>query len=121
MASKGYVATLLNPLEATVKKALGSVFDYTLDSWRFGPVTHQKRSENVQAYYANSTTPGTPNEEFSIVHGLGVTPYLVLPVLALDQVGAKVVRLTNARAPDNRRVYLSSPDVDSAFTVLIEG
>ena len=111
---------MLGGLDATVKRVLTDVFRQLIPNWRFGPVSHQAKSENFQAYYVTSTTSSTANDEFSIVHGLGRIPYLAVPVLPLDQVGAKTVRLQVARAADAQRVYLKSPESTAVFSLLLE-
>lgn len=93
---------------------------YLIPNGRFGPISHQTKSENFQAYYVLSTTASTANDEFSVTHGLGRTPYLIVPVLPLDQVGAKTVRLQVSRAADGQRVYLKSPEVSAPIALLIE-
>ena len=78
-------------------------------------------AENLQAVFLQGTTPAAANTAFSIEHGLGTTPYLLIPVLDLQSVSSSIVRLTVAAAPDARRVYLKSPDTSAAFGVLVEG
>ncbi len=74
MATPGYIESLVGNLEAPLRAALVRVFDYVLRNLRFGPVTHQVRAENFQAYYLVTTTPATANEEFTIAHALGREP-----------------------------------------------
>ena len=116
----GFVESLLSGLETTTKKSLTEVFRHLVPNAQFGPVDHQEKALNFQAYYLNSTTPSSSNTEFSIPHGLGRTPYLVLPVLALDQVGAQIIPLTMSRAADSQRVYFTSPSTSAAFSILVE-
>lgn len=120
MATIGFVEALLGGLEANTKRALVEVFRYVLPNQRLGPVEHQKKTESFQGYYLNSTTSSTANDEFSVVHGLGRTPYLAVPVLPLDQVGAKTVRLEVARAADGQRVYLKSPEASAPISLFVE-
>lgn len=121
MASPAYVEALLGGVEAGLKRTLKGVFDYVLANLRFGPPTHQARSENWQAYYLTATTPAVAGQEFSIAHGLGRAPYLLMPVVALQDVGSQLVPLTVTRAPDASRVYLSSTTVNAPMAVLVEG
>lgn len=121
MASPAYVEALLGGVEAGLKRTLKAVFDYVLTNLRFGPATHQTRSENLQAYYLLTTTPAVAGTEFSIAHGLGRTPYLALPVLPLSDVGSQLVPLTVSRAPDASRVYFTSTAANAPVAILIEG
>ena len=107
MSTPGYVESLLGGLEANAKRALLEVFRYVLPNGRFGPVEHQTKSENFQGYYVSSTS-GASTGEFSIVHGMGRAPYVVLPVLPLDVVGARTIPLTVTRAADGQRLYLKT-------------
>lgn len=107
MSSPGYVESLIGGLEATTKRALVEAFRYILPNSRYGPVEHQTKAENFQGYYAVSTS-GTSTGEFSFTHGLGRVPYLALPVLPLDLVGARLIPLTVTRAADGQRVYLKT-------------
>ena len=120
MAITGYVESLLGGLEGNTKRVLTEAFRYVLPNGKFGPVDHQTKSESFQAYYVNSTTSSTADQEFSVVHGLGRTPYLVVPVLPLDVVGAKTVRLEVSRAADGQRVYFKSPEVSAPISLLVE-
>ena len=97
----------LGGLPADTKKVLTNLFTYLVPNLRFGPVDHQTKAENFQAYFVESTTAASTGE-FSIQHGLGRTPYLAIPVLPLDLVGAQLVPLTVTRAADGQRVYLKT-------------
>ena len=114
-----YVEALLGGLDANMRRVLTEAFRYVVPNTKFGPVDHQTKSENFQAYYVVSTT-ATSTGEFSIVHGLGRTPYLLVPVLPLDQVGAQLVPLQVTRAADGQRVYLKSTSTSAPFTILVE-
>ena len=120
MSITGYVESLLGGLPPELKKAQTEIFRYVLPNGRFGPVSHQTKSENFSAVYVASTTAAVANTEFSIVHGLGRTPYLVIPVLPLDVVGGTVVRLQVSRAADASRVYLRSPDTSAVIALYLE-
>lgn len=120
MATEGYVLSLLGGLEDKTKRALTEVFRYVLPNTKFGPVSHQEKSESFQSYYLVSTTASTANDEFSIVHGMGRTPYLAVPVLPMDVVGAKTVRLEVSRAADAQRIYLKSPETSAPIVLLVE-
>jgi len=120
MANASYVESLMGGLDRDLRAAFKRVFDYVLNNLRFGVAAHQVRAENLQAYYLTSTTPGTANEEFSIVHGLGVTPHLIIPVVPADKVGAAIVNVQVTRAADASRVYLRSPSTAAQVWLLVE-
>ena len=120
MANASYVASLVGNLPAEHKLAWKRVADYVLANLRFGPVAHQTRTENLQAYYLTATTPATANQEFSIAHGLHRTPYVLLPVLSLDSVNQAIVPLSVSRAADDYRVYLKSSSTSAAIAVMVE-
>lgn len=121
MAQIGFVTSLLGGLDAGLKRALTEIFQYILPNNRFGPVAHQTKSESFQAFYVNSTTAASTSE-FSILHGIGRTPYVAVPVIPLDQVGAKTVLLTVSRAADAQRVYLKADagSTNAPFSLLLE-
>jgi hypothetical protein len=120
MANPSYLKSLYGGVDPVLRRALGLTWDYILGNLRFGQPEDQTRSENFQAYFYSVTTPAVANTEFTIAHGLGRAPYLLIPVLALD-VNAQLVRLTVSRAPDAARVYLKSPDTNAPVTILLEG
>lgn len=120
MATPGYIDSLLGGLEADLRVALKRIFDYVLRNLRFGPVANNVRTENFQAYYYTATTPATASQEFSIAHGLGRVPYVLIPVLSLDSVNQSIVSLTVSRAADASRVYLKSSSTSVAIAVMVE-
>lgn len=120
MATASYVESLVGPLPPEQRQVFKRVFDYVLNNLRLGPVEHQVRAENLQAYYLTSTTSTTANTEFSIAHGLGRTPYVAVPVLPLDAVGAQIVPLVVTRAADTQRLYLRSSSTNAVITLLVE-
>lgn len=117
MASIGLVETLLNTLDAQVKRPLIDAFRHVLSDLKIGTAT---KSANFGWYKYQVTTPSTANTAFSIEHGLGVAPTWVIPVLDLSQVGSQTVLLTVSQAPDARRIYLTSPSTSAVVTVLVE-
>jgi hypothetical protein len=121
MATTSYVSTLIGGLKSDLKRALEAVFDYVLTNLRFGRCASGTRAENFQLYGLDGTTHGTPDTEFSIAHGLGRAPYLLIPVLPLDTVGAEIVPLRVTRAADASRIYLASSVADADIRVLVEG
>jgi hypothetical protein len=122
MADFGYVQNTLAGLSETgTRKILEAVLRYILKDIRFGRGTSGEPSQNMGGGFFSATTPTVPNTEFSIVHTFGRTPYLLIPVLPLNQVNAKIVRLQVSRAADASRIYLKSPDADAAIFVYLEG
>jgi hypothetical protein len=117
MASIGYIRSLLNALDADLKKLLALAFEESVTRNELGDNT---KATNFSWYKVSSTTHATANTEFSIAHGLDHVPSKVIPVLDLSQVGSQIVTLTVARAPDIRRVYLSSPSTGAVFTAYVE-
>lgn len=120
MATPGYIESLVGNLEAPLRAALVRVFDYVLRNLRFGPVTNQARTENFQAYYFVTTTPADANQEFSVAHGLGRVPYVLIPVLSLDSVNQAIVPLQVSRAADASRLYLKSSSTSAAIAIMVE-
>lgn len=121
MASFGFVESLLGGLEATIKRPLLEAFRYVVSNGRFGPAAHQTKSESFQAYYLESTSADSTSE-FSILHGMGRTPYLAVPVLPLDLVGARTIPLEVTRAADAQRVYVKTEagSTSAPFVMLVE-
>ena len=85
----------------------------------FGEPTHQRKATNARAYFEVSTT-ATSTGEFSIRHGMGVTPTLAIPVLDVGQPNAHLVPLQVTRAADDQRIYLKSTSTGALFTLLLE-
>ena len=117
MASKGYIAAILNQLEANIKKALQPAFDHVLDDFVIGSAT---KAANFRWVKVAGTTHADANTEFTIAHGLGTTPLWVIPVLRLDQVNTQLVNLAVSRAPDEQRIYLTSASTGVPFVALVE-
>lgn len=122
MADPGYVNSLLNTLETSAKRTLTAAFTYVLGNLTFGPMDDARRkATNFLLYRYDATTSSVVNQEFSIAHGLGRAPVNIIPVVRAQEIGSRLVRLEVTRAADAQRVYLSSPDTNAAFTVLLEG
>ena len=112
---------MLGGLSADVKVALTRVFDYVLPNGRFGPVEHQTKAESFQNYHVVSTT-GTSTGEFSVLHGMGRTPYRATPQVGLDSTGYAFPVLRVSRVADAQRIYFR-PEAGSTnmiFSLLIE-
>lgn len=118
MASIGFVESLLNTLETSIKRPLVDAFRHVLSDLKIGTAN---KAANFAWYRLTATTSTTANAEFSVEHGLGVPPTWVLPVLDLSRINSQVVSVQVTRAPDARRIYLSSPSTNAAITLLVEG
>lgn len=123
MADFGNVDVMLAGLsDIDQRKLLSAIFKYVLKSGlRFGRSIDGDPSENFGGGFFSTTTPSVANEEFTVPHSFGRKPYLLIPVLPLDQVNAKIVRLQVSRAADANRIYLKSPDTDAAVFFFVEG
>jgi len=124
VASSSYVKTFFGSVPAELKGPLGAAFSYVLANLRLGrPMsgsTLQDRGANLQVYPLTATTPSTPGEEFSIMHGLPTVPYLLIPAIDPQTIGSQLVPLTVTRAADSVRVYLSSTVADAPVVLYAE-
>ena len=120
MASKGYVDSQLNRLDTKMRNVLVRVFQHVLDTMQIGGIGHQEKALNFKWIRLDSTTATTANEEFTIPHGAGQMPLYLVPLVPLDSSGVWLPRLKVTRAADASRIYLSSPDTNAQFTVLME-
>lgn len=123
MADFGNVDVMLASLpDSDQRKLFSAVFKYILKSGlRFGRAIAGDATENFGGGFFKATTPAVANEEFTVVHSFGRKPYLLIPVLPLDTVNAKIVRLQVSKAADATRIYLKSPDTDAAVYFYLEG
>jgi hypothetical protein len=96
------------------------VFTHVLDTYQIGGIGHQEKAQNFRWVRLDSTTATVANQEFSIPHGGGQMPLYVIPLLPLDSSGVWTPRLKVTRPADASRIYLSSPDTNVQFTVLME-
>lgn len=118
MASLGYIKSLLNTLPNEVRKALEPAFQHLIvDGYSLGG---GRKATNFNWYSFESTTAGTANEEFSILHGLNQIPSQIIPVLDLNTVGSQIVPLEVSKAPDAHRIYLKSTSTGAPFKIYVE-
>lgn len=120
MADIAYIKSVFGSTPDAVKKAAEQAFTYLLGNLTLGAPDEARRSKNFQWYWFSGTTSSNANTEFSIAHGLGRVPNVVIPVLPLSEVGAQLVPLTVSRAADVNRIYLKSSSTSAAFKVLVE-
>ena len=122
MGVPGYVESLLGGVEAGLKRVLSEAFRYALMDNRFGPVDHQVKAESFSGYTLLSTTAATGNEEFSVIHGMGRTPFRIMQVAGVsessgDRLG---VTLTVSRPADSHRLYFRSASTSVPFALYVE-
>lgn len=121
MADSSYVKSLVGGLAKDVKLALEQAFTYVLANLTIGAYDpDRRRASNFQWYWCAGTTSSNANIEFSIAHGLGKVPSVLLQALPLNQVNAQIVPLRVSRAADANRVYLTSSSTGAAIFVLVE-
>ena len=120
MATSSYAKSLLGGLNADMKAAFYRVMEYVFDgTFAFGPVSHQARTTNLAGVYVKVTTSTSAGIEFTVAHGLGRKPNVIIPVLPPLVVGAKLVGdLTVSRAADESRLYFTSAGSTGAVTYL---
>lgn len=122
MADRGYVESQLAGIaDSTLRRVLGSVFKYLLKDIRFGRAEDGEASTNLGGGFFTTTTPSVADEEFSVTHSFGRSPYLLIPVLPLDKTGATIVPLRVERPADASKVYLSSSETDQPIYFFLEG
>lgn len=119
MASFGLIQSALNALPGDVRSALTTAFSEVAHRLSLVP-TEAGKSPNFSAWRFDATTPATANEEFVIVHGKGVTPKALVPVLPLASADWQLVALRQTRAADGARIYLSSASTGASISVLVE-
>lgn len=123
MADLGFIRSKIAALPAELRPIFTDIFTIVLKDLRLGHPTGSQPDPltNFGGGFFQGTTASIANDEFTIAHGFGRTPYLAWPVLPLDQVGTRTVDLAVTRAADNKRIYLSSSVVSAPITVVVEG
>lgn len=121
MAVTGFAESLLGGLPTDLKRVLTELVRYVLPNGRFGPVEHQTKLESFNAFYIMSTT-ATSTSEFSVVHGLGRTPYLAIPALTLESSNHMLPVLRCSRPADGQRAYFKAEagSTNARFTLIVE-
>ena len=117
MAAPGYVAQILNALDADIRKVMTQAFDYVMREYSLGANT---KAENFAWYRIDGVTSTSANTEFSVVHGMSGAPAKLIPFLDLEVVNATLPDLTVSRAPDARRIYLKSSVQGASFQAYLE-
>lgn len=119
MASLGFIETLLQGIEEKSRKVLTQVMRELVPNLTLGPIESQQKLDNFQGYWLTSTTASSTGE-FSIAHGLSVTPHTAIPAVDLTSSGFGLVPLEVTRPADANRIYLKSSVTDRPFAVWIE-
>ena len=120
MADKGDIDLELNTLPPEIRGPISRAFYRVLDGWRLSEPAQGGRATNAQWYLRTSTTAAGANTEFTIAHGLGVTPVAIYPALFLDKVNTQMPNLTVSRVADASRIYLKSSSTGVVFSVWVE-
>jgi hypothetical protein len=117
MAATGYVDTLFNTLDATIRVPLSNAFQYAMRELSIGSAA---KADNFLWFKVTGTTPAAANTEFSIVHGMDHAPTKLIPILPLDSTGWQLVPLKATRKADSKRVYLTSASTSALFLCYLE-
>lgn len=121
MAALGFLESFLNALPAPVKAPLVAFTQYAFKNLRFGaPDDSPAPCENFGGGLVPFTTASIANNEIAVTHGLGRTPRLAFPILALDTVNATAPVLRVTRAADDTFVYLSSAETGVSGHLYVE-
>ena len=121
MASLGYVEREIASLPRELRPTFQRIFQALVKDLRLGHPADATPMENFGGGFYEFTTPATPGDTFTIRHQFGRAPYLLLPILPLDVVGAQIVPMTVQRAADETRVYLTSTVASATGIVALEG
>ena len=122
MADFGAVETILSGLTGNQDKYIHQqVWKRVLPDLRFGRATAGTPAKNFGGGYFAATTPAVADTEFVVPHSFGRPPYLLIPVLPLDQLNARIVPLKNTRLPDALNMYLSSSVTSATVFFYLEG
>ena len=121
MADSGFAGQLLGGLDASLRRAMGRVFDYVLKTLKFGPADANTASLNFGAHYYESTTPSTASQEFAVAHRFGSPPYLLIPVLPVNSSALEIVPLYTTRPADASYIYLRSTSTRAVIRFYLEG
>jgi hypothetical protein len=120
MSQKGYVNSLIGNVDERLRPSLKHAFEHVMDNGQIGGIQAGQKAINFRLYRLDATTSTAANVEFSILHGLGIAPFHILPMLPLSSSGGQMVRLKVTRPADAARVYLSSPDTGATISLLVE-
>lgn len=115
------MSALTGGLPDDIRRALQNAADFFFKSnLRIGVPEDATASENLHCFFFSATTPSTANTEFSVAHHLQSVPYLLIPVLNVQNVNEAIVPLTVTRAADAQRVYLKSSSTSAPVRFMLE-
>jgi len=117
MSSLGYLDTLLQTLDASVRQPIKDALRYVMRENALGGAA---KAENFAWYKLTGTTHATANTEFAIVHGMDHAPSKLIPVLPLDSTSSQLVPLAVTRVSDATRIYLKSSSTGVSFLCYVE-
>lgn len=123
MADLGLVYGEIKNLPPELRPVFKRIFTAIMKDIRLGHPQGQQPDPmvNLGGGFFHGTTASVANQEFTIPHGFGRTPYLAFPVLRLDAVNSTIVPLTVTRVADDKRLYLSSSVTGAAISLAVEG
>lgn len=117
MAAPGYIATLINSLEANMRSVLQTAFEYAMRENALGAGT---KAENFSWFKVTTTTHATANTEFSVLHGMDHAPSKLIPILPLDSTRYQLTDLAVSRVSDSKRIYLKCASTGVQFVAYLE-
>lgn len=123
MADLGLLRQKINGLPVELRATVLDIVTILCKDLRFGHPQQMQPDPltNFGGGFFTFTTPSTPGDEVAVAHGFGRIPYLLVPCLPLDTVGASLVPLTVTQAATAKNLYLSSSVADAEVTVIVEG
>ena len=108
-------------MPASVKVPMLNIIREGFKQLRFGaPDDAAAACENFAGKLVPMTTAAVANNEVAVAHGLGRTPRLAFPVLALDTVNATLPVLTVTRAADSTYLYVKSATTSASLWLYTE-
>lgn len=122
MATLAGIESELGGIPSDQRKSLINAFrEIVKNGLRFGRPGDAEPTENFSGHFYSGTTSSVSGREFIVPHSLGRAPYLAIPVLDLQTVGAETVGLQVTRVADKLNVYLASADTDVPINLYVEG
>ena len=119
-ARASFIDSLTGGLPDQMRLVFRRMSEYYFNSLRLGRAEDNSRSENFQLYAFSGTTSSVAGQEFTIQHGLGTVPYLLVPCLDPSNVNEQLIPLQVSRAADTQRVYLKSTSTGAAIRFWLE-
>lgn len=123
MAAIGYLESLLNTLEAELRKTLTAFVREAFKTLSFGTPSDEEAvaSTNFAGHLVPWTTDSVADQEVAIPHELGRIPRLVITGLVDPSVvGCSAPVVTVTQAADATNLYLSSDVTNTHCLVYVE-